>query len=82
MQAQFNHVGTTSEYLHHLFSNDTLSQSFGFQTETMVTETAADQCESGEAAVKRAKRSFENCVLMHTVLRDRERYSDYLADVL
>lgn len=73
-QAQFNHVGTTAEYLHHLFSNPILSQSLGFQAETMVAETGvADQ--SQPEPVKRAKRSFEDCVLVHSVLRNRSSVS-------
>jgi hypothetical protein len=73
LQAQFDHVGTTDEYLHHLFLNKTLSESLSFQAETMVAENAVLEC-SSETAAKKAKRSFEDCITMHTVLRDRARY--------
>ena len=35
-QAQFNHVGTTAEYLDHMCYNETLIRSCRFETETMV----------------------------------------------
>ncbi len=35
-QAQFNHVGTTGEYLQHLCYNSILAQSLQFATETAV----------------------------------------------
>ena len=35
-QAQFNHVGTTGEYLHHLCYNQTLMKAFQFSPEVML----------------------------------------------
>lgn len=74
-QAQFNHVGTTAEYFEHLFNNATLTKSLSFRTENMVSEAgimSGDQC-LAPASKKKAKRSFEHCFLMHTILRDRAR---------
>lgn len=72
-QAQFNHVGTTAEYMHHLFSNDTLRKSFGFRAETMVKETGFDTATVDQRAAKRMKMSLEDCLVMHSILRDRTR---------
>lgn len=78
LQAQFNHVGTTSEYIDHLFSNKTLIQSLGLCPETMVREIASTESHSDDEGLtethsKRPKLSFEDCYLMHCVLRDRAR---------
>jgi len=35
-QAQFNHVGTTKEYIHHMCYNKTVKQAFQFKSETAV----------------------------------------------
>ena len=77
MQALFNHMGTTQEYLHHLCQNKVLFASFQLKAETMVCDVGrSSQTESEEAEpeTKRHKTSqFENCIVMHSVLHDVNR---------
>ncbi len=42
VQAQFNHTGTTEEYLYHMCSNGTLARAYGFTMETMVRHVERD----------------------------------------
>lgn len=74
LQALFNHVGTTQEYLHHLCQNKVLFNSFQLRTETMVCDVEHNTQAENEPETKRHKMShFENCIVMHSVLHDIDR---------
>ena len=55
LQAQFNHMGTTEEYLHHMCYNETLMSACDCTTETMVTykEREDGQGEGGKKSKKK-----------------------------
>ncbi len=69
LQAQFNHVGTTVEYLYHLCSNHTLSQSLHFSTETAVQSLR----DGATATTGPGTEGFTDCVIMCSELINRER---------
>ncbi|XP_064404447.1 fucose-1-phosphate guanylyltransferase-like [Halichondria panicea] len=73
-EAQFNHVGTTKEYLHHLCYNHTLMESLHFKTETTVQSISnTDQESEKEPTEKRMKlEPFQNCAIMCSQLNNRE----------
>lgn len=77
MQAMFNHMGTTQEYLHHFCRNEVLFNSYKLGVETMVSDIedgVEEPAESAEPKTKKHKSShFENCIVMHSVLHDRNR---------
>lgn len=50
-QAQFDHMGTTEEYLYHMCSNEVLSRACGFSTETMVRHVGPRR-EDGQGKVR------------------------------
>lgn len=78
-QAQFNHVGTTREYLHHFCYNETLREACQFGVETAVAENGTGTREKSleEPKPKKAKTDvkFQECTLIHTVFADRTRLS-------
>ena len=84
-QAQFNHVGTTREYLHHFCYNETLREACQFGVETAVAENGTGTREKSleEPKPKKAKTDvkFEECSLIHTVFADRTRYVTTLKSV-
>ena len=83
-QAQFNHVGTTKEYLHHLCFNKTLIDSFRFRNEIAVhhvscTNTNDDESDIDKLSKKKIKiNRFEDCVVMSSTLEDPDRYESTL----
>lgn len=79
MQAQFNHVGTTKEYINHLCFNRTLIDSFQFRNETAVRYISSTQTDDEDSDIdnplqKKAKiNRFEECAVMSSTLEDPDR---------
>lgn len=77
LQAMFNHVGTTQEYLYHFCRNKVLFNSYLLEIEKVVNdvdEVPEDNNELTQSDAKRSKiSSYENCIVMHSVLHTRSR---------
>ena len=73
----FNHVGTTQEYLHHFCRNKVLLNSYLLEVEKMVSDVDGVREDNSELTQPDAKRSktssYENCIIMHSVLHARSR---------
>lgn len=73
----FNHVGTTQEYLYHFCRNKVLLNSYLLEVEKMISDVDEGQEDNNDQSQPEAKRSksssYENCIVMHSVLHGRSR---------